>query len=64
MTEITHELDASSSLSDASAPYLSATRAAKTAQIYLAAPDALIRHREAFEFRALPQFWGRFTGVL
>ena len=47
VTEITHELDALSSLRDSFALHLSATRAEKTARIYLAALDALIRHLEA-----------------
>lgn len=44
MAEITHELDALSSLRDSFALHLSATRSEKTARIYLAALDALLRH--------------------
>ena len=40
VTEITHELDALSSLRDSFVLHLSATRAEKTARIYLAAPTA------------------------
>lgn len=47
MTEITHELDALSSLRDSFALHLSATRSDKTARIYLAALEALLRHLEA-----------------
>lgn len=47
MTKTTHELDALSSLRDSFALHLSATRAEKTARIYLAALDALIRHLDA-----------------
>ena len=47
VTEITYELDALSSLRDSFALHLSATRAEKTARIYLAALDALIRHLDA-----------------
>lgn len=47
MTQTTHELDALSSLRDSFALHLSATRAEKTARIYLAALDALIRHLDA-----------------
>jgi site-specific recombinase XerD len=44
VTQTTHELDALSSLRDSFALHLSATRAEKTARIYLAALDALIKH--------------------
>ena len=51
VTEITHELDALSSLRDSFALHLSATKAEKTARICLAARDALIWHLEA---KAIP----------
>ena len=51
MAQTTHELDALSSLRDSFALHLSATRSEKTARIYLAALDALIRHLEA---KAMP----------
>ena len=44
VTEITHELDALSSLRDSFALHLSATRAEKTARIYLAALNAHIQN--------------------
>lgn len=47
MAQTTHELDALSSLRDSFALHLSATRSEKTARIYLAALDALVRHLEA-----------------
>ena len=51
MAQTTHGLDALSSLRDSFALHLSATRSEKTARIYLAALDALIRHLEA---KAMP----------
>jgi site-specific recombinase XerD len=51
MAQTTHELDALSSLRDSFALHLSSTRSEKTARIYLAALDALIRHLEA---KAMP----------
>jgi site-specific recombinase XerD len=51
MAQTTRELDALSSLRDSFALHLSATRSEKTARIYLAALDALIRHLEA---KAMP----------
>jgi len=51
MAQTTHELDALSSLRDSYALHLSATRSEKTARIYLAALDALIRHLES---KAMP----------
>lgn len=51
MAQTTHGFDALSSLRDSFALHLSATRSEKTARIYLAALDALIRHLEA---KAMP----------